>query len=392
MTFDRPRLAVATAGYCAFLNLYAPQAVLPELSATLHISPATAGATVGVSTLAMALAAPFVGMLADRIGRKRTIVSAIALLLIPTLMLVFARGLPEILIWRFVQGLLLPAVFSPVVAYVNEEWPPGQAADIMGLYIAGTALGGFSGRFVTALLADYFGWRSGFAVLTVLTLMCGAVVLGWLPTARYRTTTASRSEGSVAALVRHFRNPALLATFAIGFAVLFAQVAVFTYVNFHLAQAPYFLGSSQLGMIFLVYLIGAAISPASGFMIRRLGRRLAMTLSVATACVGLIATLQSALPMIVAGLALFVMGTFTMMSAAMGFVGQAAQQAKATAVGCYVSCYYIGGSAGAVLPGMVVWHSAGWPGCVGLTLVVLFAALFLAWRAWRDERRVYAAE
>lgn len=392
MIFDRARAAVTIAGICAFLDLYAPQAVLPQLSETFHISPAGAGTTVGISTLAVALAAPFVGILADRMGRKRTIVTAALLLEIPTLMLIFAHGLDEILIWRFVQGLLLPAIFSPMVAYVNEEWPPAQAADVMGLYIAGSALGGFAGRFVTALLAEHFGWRAGFAVLTVITLACAAAIWAWLPAGRHQTKTASASLGGLEALALHLRNPVLLATFAIGFAVLFSQVATFTYVNFHLAQAPYSLGPSQLGMIFLVYPIGAAITPASGFLIRRFGRRQATALAVATACVGMIASLLASLPMIVLGLALFVTGTFTMMSAAMGFVGQAARQAKATAIGCYVCSYYIGGSVGAVLPGLLVWHAAGWRGCVALIVVTLCAALSLAWRVWREEAGRGAAQ
>ncbi|MTJ83982.1 MAG: MFS transporter [Telmatospirillum sp.] len=397
MTFDRARAAVTIAGICAFLDLYAPQAVLPQLSETFHITPASAGTTVGVSTLAVALAAPFAGMLADRAGRKRTIVTATFLLQIPTVMLIFASGLNEILLWRFIQGLFLPAIFSPTVAYVNEEWPPGQAADVMGLYIAGSALGGFSGRFVTALLADHFGWRAGFAVLTLITLACSLAILAWLPPGRKRThaqapATAGRGEGAFAALLGHLRNPALLATFAIGFAVLFSQVATFTYVNFHLADAPYSMGPAQLGLIFLVYPIGAVITPASGFLIRRLGRRQAMTLAATVACSGLLFTLHGAVAMIVTGLALFVTGTFTMMSAAMGFVGQAAKQAKATAVGFYVCCYYVGGSVGAVLPGMVVWHQAGWRGCVGLVVLVIATTVVLAWRGWRAERMICAAE
>ncbi|MDR3437123.1 MFS transporter [Telmatospirillum sp.] len=395
MTFDRARAAVTIAGICAFLDLYAPQAVLPQLSESFHISPASAGTTVGVSTLAVALAAPFAGMLADRAGRKRTIVISAFLLQIPTIMLIFAQGLNEILLWRFIQGLFLPAIFSPMVAYVNEEWPPGKAADVMGLYIAGSALGGFGGRFITALLADHFGWRAGFAVLTLITLACAIAIWAWLPPARHRTKAAVPSEttdGAFAALADHLRNPALLATFAIGFAVLFSQVATFTYVNFHLARAPYSMGTSQLGMIFLVYPIGAAITPASGYLIRRFGRRQAMTLAAVVACGGLAATLHSSLPVIIFGLAMFVTGTFTMMSAAMGFVGQAAERAKATAVGFYVCCYYVGGSVGAVLPGMVVWHAAGWPGCVFLVIAVILAALTLAWRGWQQERRICAAE
>ncbi|WP_158240617.1 MFS transporter [Telmatospirillum siberiense] len=392
MIFDRARAAVTIAGICAFLDLYAPQAVLPQLAESFHVSPAGAGTTVGVCTLAVAVAAPFVGMLADRIGRKRTIVTAAFLLQIPTILLIFAHGLTEILIWRFMQGLFLPAIFSPMVAYVNEEWSPAEAADVMGLYIAGSALGGFAGRFVTALLADHFGWRAGFAVLTLITLACAVAIWAWLPAGRHRAKAAVKAVGGLEGLVMHVRNPALLATFGIGFAVLFSQVATFTYVNFHLADAPYSLGPSQLGMIFLVYPIGAAITPASGFLIRRFGRRQATSLAVATACAGLLATLQSGLPMIIFGLALFVTGTFTMMSAAMGFVGQAAAQAKATAVGCYVCSYYVGGSVGAVLPGLLVWHVAGWRGCVALIVVTMLGALGLAWHAWRRERSFCAAE
>lgn len=392
MTFNRARAAVTTAGFCAFLELYAPQAVLPQLSESFHISPASAGTTVGISTLAVAVAAPFVGMLAERLGRKATIVAAASLLVLPTVMLVLANGLNQILLWRFAQGLLLPAIFSPMVAYVNEEWSPHEAADVMGLYIAGSALGGFAGRFVTALLADQFGWRAGFGVLTLITLACAAAIWAWLPAGKRQERASGPSIGALEGLLAHLTNPALLATFAIGFAVLFSQVATFTYINFHLAGAPYRFGPSELGMIFLVYPIGAAVTPASGFLIRRLGRRQAAGLAVVTAIVGLVATLQPSLSLVIAGLAIFVTGTFTMMSAAMGFVGQAARQAKATAVGVYVCCYYVGGSVGAVLPGIIVWRAGGWAGCVGLVVATLTAAGLVAWWAWRREQRLVAAE
>ncbi len=393
MTFDRPRAAVTIGGFCAFLDLYAPQAVLPQLAQDFGISAAVAGSTVGISTLAVAGAAPFVGMLADRLGRKITIVAAALLLTLPSIMLVLAGGLNQILLWRFVQGLLLPAIFSPVVAYVSEEWPPGEAADVMGLYVAGSALGGFSGRFITALMAEHFGWRMGFGVLTLITLACGLAIWRWMPSERRRPRPAgSAGRGGFVALYGHLRNPALLATCAVGFAVLGSMVATFTYVNFHLAGAPFHLGTAQLGMIFLVYPIGAAVAPASGLLIRRMGRRGAVVLAMAVSCLGLLATLQANLAAVVAGLALFVIGVFTVQSAAMGFVGQVAKSAKATAVGLYVCSYYIGGSVGAVLPGLLVWQAAGWAGCVALVLAIIAAAAALAWRTWRDDPVLCAAE
>ena len=74
---DPRYLAVAACGGSAFLDMYATQPLLPDLRAEFHTGEAAVGATISVLTFACALAAPFVGPLADAIGRKRVIVSAI---------------------------------------------------------------------------------------------------------------------------------------------------------------------------------------------------------------------------------------------------------------------------------------------------------------------------
>ena len=60
-----------------------------------------------------------------------------------------------------------------------------------------------------------------------------------------------------------------------------------------------------------------------------------------------------------------------------------ARTGASSAVGVYVSCYYVGGSAGSVLPGFA-WHAAGWPGCVALTAAVLVVMAAIVWAAWGD--------
>ena len=396
MIIDRPRIAVATAGFCAFLNLYSPQAVLPQLAVSYRVSTAAAGGVVGVATLAVAGSAPFIGLLSDSLSRKLTAVSAMGLLAIPTLMLGLSHSLGEIMFWRLVQGLLVPAVFTPTVALVSERWSPRQAADIMGLYIAGSALGGFLGRFLPAILADLIGWRSGLAVLAPITLVAAAVVGAWLPSSSVRPGEAERKatdvhhagerdRATLADAFGHLRDPAIIATCVAGFAVLFSIVAVFTYINFRLVRPPYAFTASDLGMIFLVYPIGALAAPTAGPLARRLGRRRTMAGAALVAGLGLGATLLPGLPEIIAGLTLFVIGIFVMQSTAMGFVGRAARRAKASALGLYVCVYYVGGTAGAVLPGLLVWDRAGWDGCVALVLAALIAAGALAWCAWWDE-------
>ncbi|WP_411021313.1 hypothetical protein, partial [Salmonella sp. s29923] len=66
---DRRRLAVILAGAAALFSLYAPQSLMPLLHAWLGDSAALAGTIVSAGTLGVAFAAPFAGLLADRIGR-----------------------------------------------------------------------------------------------------------------------------------------------------------------------------------------------------------------------------------------------------------------------------------------------------------------------------------
>ena len=64
------QIAVTMAGFCAFINLYAPQSVLPLLSQEFSASAAQVSTIITVSTLAVAITAPFTGAIADVLGRK----------------------------------------------------------------------------------------------------------------------------------------------------------------------------------------------------------------------------------------------------------------------------------------------------------------------------------
>ena len=70
----------------------------------------------------MALTAPSTGMIADVLGRKRVIVVAMFMLLVvPTVIVGLSDGLPAIIFWRAVQGLVLPPIFAVTVAYIGDR-------------------------------------------------------------------------------------------------------------------------------------------------------------------------------------------------------------------------------------------------------------------------------
>jgi YNFM family putative membrane transporter len=378
--FPARHLAVGLAGYCCFINLYSPQSILPLLSREFDAGAAEVSTIITVSTLAVALTAPFTGTVADVLGRKRVIVAAMFALAVPTVMAGLATSLSALIFWRAVQGLVLPPIFAVTVAYIGDEWPRQEATTAAGIYSSGSSLGGFSGRLVTGFLADMVGWRWGFFALAAIALVGAGAVAFLLPHERKFV----RSEGLLASgrqMLAHFRNGQLVATYAVGFGVLFNFICTFTYVSFHLAAPPYNLSASWLGAIFVVYLVGSVLTPWTGWAVGRFGRRRFTVRVIALWGAGIALTLAPSLPLIILGLAISAGCGLICQAISTAYVTITAKAGRSSAVGLYVTSFYVGGSFGAALGG-ITWTLGGWPASVAMVaamLMVMAGIVFFAW-------------
>jgi MFS family permease len=382
-------VAIMLAGVAAFLNLYATQPLLPMFAQIFAASKAAVGMTVSASSIGVALSAPFCGLIAERVGRKRVIVMATLLLAVPTLMASTATSLSMLIFWRFLQGVVMPGIFGVAIAYIAEEWPAGGVARTMSLYVSATVLGGFLGRVIIGYLATHRvltsiapSWRLGFVVIGGCDLLFGLAIARWLPRDR-KLVTAPVQFG--AGVLRHLRNPKLLATYAVGFNVLFSLVAVFTYITFHLAAPPYSLTPAQLSSLFVVYLAGLIVTPLAGIGIGHFGSRPVLIAAVIGSMAGVSMTLLHSMPLILAGLVLCSSGVFVCQSASTSYIQMASPPGgRASAAGLYVACYYAGGSVSGVLPGYF-WQFGGWTACVVLVLVVQLTTITIAAIGWRES-------
>ncbi len=369
MSFDSRRLTIAIAGFSTFINLYAPQALLPTLAREFAVGAAEISSVMTASALAVAITAPFTGAVADVLGRKRVITAAILALILPTIMIALAPSLQALIFWRFVQGLLLPPIFVVAVAYIGDEWPVAQVAGVAGIYTTGASLGGFAGRFIPGILDDLLGWRTAFLSIALITLLAATVVA--LTLQRERSFVRSQGIGaSMRQILRHLRDPQLLATYAIGFGVLFNFIATFTYLSFHLAAPPYGFSSALLGTVFFTYLAGAAATLMAGRAIGRFGRRRFMLGVIVVWAVGAWLALAHPVTFILAGLTLCAACGLLCQAVSTGYVTLTAREGRSSAVGLYVSTFYIGGSIGAFLPGLA-WESAGWPAVIAMVIAML---------------------
>ncbi|HET6955459.1 MAG TPA: MFS transporter [Vicinamibacterales bacterium] len=375
-----PTFPVVLAGAAAFIDIYSTQPLLPLLTRIFRASTFEAGLTITAPTVAVAIFAPFIGRLADRLGLRRVIILSVWALTIATALAATSRSLHQLIFWRFVQGVATPGIFASTVAYIHEVWPPSHAGRATAAYMTGTILGGFTGRAVSGLVAAAVSWQLAFVALAVLTGVVAGVLTSWLPhePAGRSGAHGERGRGSTGHL---FRNRRLIATCVVGFSVLFSQVAMFTYVTFHLAAPPYHLSTGALGWLFVTYLVGAVVTPFAGRWIDRYGHRVGIASAMAIGAAGALLTLVPSLPAIVAGLALCATGVFTAQATTSSYIGAVTTQDRALAVGMYSTFYYSGGSTGGALPS-VFWATGGWTACVALVVIIQLMGAAIALTQW----------
>jgi predicted MFS family arabinose efflux permease len=372
------------AGFAAFVDLYATQPLLPLLARTFHATSFDVSLTITAPTVAVALAAPGIGRLADLLGLRRVIVGSAVAIAVATALAATSTSLPQLIFWRFVQGLVTPGVFAGTVAYIHEMWPASHSGRGTAAYMTGTIVGGFTGRAVAGLVAADASWSASFVALATINVAVAVALAIWLPS-EHRAAHRPGAERRTSSLGSHLRNPQLIATYAIGFCVLFTQVAMFTYVTFHLAAPPFSLSTVALGWLFVVYLVGAVVTPFGGRWIDRYGHRAGLASAMAIGAAGALLTLAPWLTVIIAGLALCSTGVFIAQAATSSYIGAVTTRDRALAVGLYSTFYYAGGSVGGAAPS-ALWSRGGWAGCVALIVVVQCIGVSIALTQWSSAK------
>ena len=378
--YRRANLAIFFGGFASFAMLYGTQPVLPLLSESFAIAPTAASLSVSAGTAALALALIPASVLADRFGRERVMKLSLALAAALACANAFVTDFQQLLVVRALLGAAIAGLPAAAMAYLGDEVAPNAQGRAMGLYIAGNAFGGMCGRFLAALVAEWASWRLGLAALGL--LGSAAALLFWLtlPAARHFTPRPAQLSALFGDTRRIIGDPGLRALFAVAALLMGGFVALYNFLGFRLVAPPYGLTSTAIGAIFLLYAVGSLSSAWSGRLSDRIGRRNVLWIMIATMAAGLAVTLADALPLIVAGVAIFTFGFFGAHTAASGWVSRRAVERRALAAALYLGSYYLGGSLLGSLAGFA-WDAGGWPGVVaalGVCIAAVFAlALYL---------------
>jgi len=377
--FRRTNLALFSAGFSTFAMLYFVQPLLPVFSREFQVSPARSSLALSLTTGVLAVAMLIASAASETLGRKPIMVASLLSSSVLSLASALAPGWEALLALRTLAGVTLSGLPAVAMAYLSEEIDPRSIGLAMGLYVAGSGLGGMAGRLLTGLLVDLFSWRAAVAVMGGAGLVASLVFWRSLPESQNFHPRPPAIRALTGAFAEHLRDPGLRWLFAEGFLLMGSFVTLYNYTGYRLLAPPFSISQSVLGTIFAVYVVGVFSSAWIGQLAGRLPRRRLISAMLAIELAGIALTLSGNVAAIVAGIVLVTFGFFAAHSVASSWVGRLAHHARAQASSLYLFCYYLGSSLVGTLGG-VVWVRWGWNGVAALLGAQIAAALLIVRR------------
>jgi len=127
--------------------------VLPFYLRELGATPLVLGVVLGAEALSQFVAAPILGQLSDRFGRKKVLLASQAGALVSLTLLALANAVAFVLLARILLGLTA-ANFSAAAAYAADNSSPTNRRQAIGVLSAGLGLGGIIGPGISGYVSD----------------------------------------------------------------------------------------------------------------------------------------------------------------------------------------------------------------------------------------------
>jgi AAHS family 3-hydroxyphenylpropionic acid transporter len=161
-------------------DIQAAGVVAPRLAPALGLGPAEMGLFFSSATLGLIAGAVIGGRMADRFGRKATLIPALLLFGLFSLGTAFADGFTGLFVMRFMTGLGIGGAFPSLIAIVAENARPGRIAAAVAVLYAGLPAGGAVASLVSTL-GTHGGWQIIFIIGGIAPLFVAPLLYWVLP-------------------------------------------------------------------------------------------------------------------------------------------------------------------------------------------------------------------
>lgn len=368
-------LAMAATTGVTIANVYYCQPILSQIRSSLHATDAQIGNLPVFTQAGVGLGLLFLAPLGDMIDRKKLVICLELLLGLALIFMATANSLLAIYAVSFAIGVLGVAVqiVVPMAASLATKETRGQ---IVGIVFTGTLTGILASRIVSGYLTDWLNWRWVYGMSAVLIFAITALVYLVFP------NQPGKHRGHYGTLLwttmMQFGRFSKLRRLALLGALIFGAFCSFwTTLTFHLSQAPFLYGSSQIGLFGFVAIGGTVVAPLFGRLADRFSPERTQIFTMATMIIGVLCTQwwpQSTIAFVLATLLLDIgMQATQVNNLAQIYALDDTAQSRINTV--FMTIFFIGGAVGTYC-GVWAWSAGGWQ-YVSDQLLIWTAGAFL---------------
>jgi len=256
-------------------DLFVVSPLLPLIAADYTIPPASVASSVTIFAVSYMLSAPFLGRLADRIGRRRVLRYCLCAFSAANLLTAVAGNLEFLLVVRCFAGAAAAGVSPSVYALVASSAHPDRRATCIAIAVSGLLMSLSLGAPLGLLTAQSLGWPAVFAGLGVLGL-----IFVWANNRVWRDPDGASGLGAPAKRLTAASAGARLAPTVLWSMALYGM---YTYLGEGLTSSGY--STEEIAVVILLYGCGAIGGTLiGGHMADRLGARLTSAIATAGLC------------------------------------------------------------------------------------------------------------
>lgn len=395
--------ALALGGFLVNADNRSIAPMLPAMAQALHVTAATAGLLVTAYSLPYGLFQLVYGPLADAVGKVRTIVAAVCLFGLGTILCGAVQGFTWLMVLRVLTGIFAAGIIPTTLAYIGDTFPPASRPRAIAFFMSMTTTGQVLGIVVGGLLAQFVSYRVLFILLGLAAFPALLAMrrpgTGEARVHEHRDPPAARHrfhpEGArhrftpTEALRRYtllLRSARAWGLYGLVFCEGFAFYGGFTFLGvFGVNQLH--LSYLVIGLLTALYSLGALVgSRTIAVVLSRVGARRMPVLGAALMTLGY--ALVWAWPSVAALAAGFVVLGFGFSychSTLQTFATELLPEGRATAVSVFAFSLFLGSGVGPMVTGTVMDHH-GLRSLLAVATLAMAAFTLLCLTLWRRQR------
>lgn len=232
--------------------------LLPQVASSLQVSVAQAGLLITVFALGMVIGTPLMSIATLRLPRRATLICALLLFALAHVVAASTDSFAVLLVTRVLAAVATGTFWAIGAVVAADAAGPEAGARAMGIMVGGVTLATVLGVPLGTAAGQALGWRGPFWVLSVLAMLCAALMWRVLP-------AGGRADGAadLRAELGRLRNGRLWTVYAATALVQASFVGVYSYIAPLLTERAG-LAAAVVPLVMIAYGVGALLGTALG--------------------------------------------------------------------------------------------------------------------------------